>query len=66
MDCLKDVKTKRCEALDNKGVFSLHSGGISNAVQCFDGTAIVTMDHELDFGFYDVLKEDTNIIPKDH
>ena len=66
MDWLKDVKYKRIDSLNNKGVFSLHTGGFANAVQCFDGTAIVTMDHSLDFGFYDVQNENTNPVPKEH
>ena len=66
MDWLKDIKYKRIDSLNNKGVFSLHTGGFANAVQWFDGTAIVTMDHELDFGFFDVQNENTNPVPKEH
>lgn len=65
-DLLKDVKPKRCEALDHMAVYTLHPGGFSNAAQCFDGKAIVTKDHELAFGFYDVLKEKANPIPENH
>lgn len=65
-DPLKDLHVLKVEALDHKAVHSLHSGGFANAALCCNGEAIVTTDHVLDFGFFDVLKDGTNPIPKEH
>jgi len=65
-DILEGVKAKSCESLNHKSVYTLHEGGFTNTALCFNGTAIATMDHILDFGFQDVLQEGTNMIPADH
>lgn len=65
-DPLKDLKASKVDTFDNKAVYSLHSGGFANAALCCNGEAIVTTDHVLDFGFFDVLKDGTNPISKEH
>ena len=63
---LEEVKVKHWQELDHRGVFSFNWGGFSNVVQCFDGTVVATNDHDLDFGFGDVLKDEVHIIPDYH